>query len=665
MSRGLWTRLRPAMAATAGALMVTLMAALWPAPWPAGAAADVGTEAPRGLAAWASAPRRQNAGEHIASFDSAVTVSIDGSASITETIVYDFGNQPHHGIDRQIPTRFAWEGATPRNGRSGAQYDRVTPLHLDDVSVDATAAPVQRTDEADGVKLRIGDADVTISGVHTYTIRYTLRGVLNGFVAHDELYLNVTGNETNVAIDAASAAVAMPASVGKVACFEGPPGSKLSCGSAQATGENATFSSTALAAGEGLTVVVAIPKGVAADPSATAVFEERRTLSSAFALTPLVGVAGGGLLLAGLAGVGAMAWRVGRDRRYAGSAVDAAFGNASGAEKRVPLRGSDANPVEFVPPEGIRPGHLGTVLDEQANHLDVSAMIVDLAVRGWLRIEEVEPAGSGFLGFGRSDGDYRLVKLRDAVESNQLPPEQRLWSAETTLLGALFRDGNSPLLSELRTQFASRLAMVQSRLYDDTVDAGWFPTRPDRVRARWRSRGFTMMAVGVGLVVLAARFTHLGLVALPVPVIGFAMAGLSGRFPARTAKGSAMLGRIRGFRELFEVGEGERMRFAESHHVFAQYLPYAIVFGCTDKWAETFASLGATPEEMGLGTWYVSPYGYDSLRFGHAMRSFTTTSTGSMAAATPSSSGGASSGGSGFGGGFSGGGFGGGGTSSW
>jgi hypothetical protein len=302
---------------------------------------------------------------------------------------------------------------------------------------------------------------VTISGVHTYTIRYTLRGVLNGFVAHDELYLNVTGNETNVAIDAASAAVAMPAPVGKVACFEGPPGSKLSCGSAQATGENATFSSTALAAGEGLTVVVAIPKGVAADPSSTAVFEERRTLSSAFALTPLVGVAGGGLLLVGLAGVGAMAWRVGRDRRYVGSAVDAAFGNASGAEKRMPLRGSDANPVEFVPPEGIRPGHLGTVLDEQANHLDVSAMIVDLAVRGWLRIEEVEPAGSGFLGFGRSDGDYRLVKLRDALESNQLPPEQRLWSAETTLLGALFRDGNSPLLSELRMSQQVRGVMAR------------------------------------------------------------------------------------------------------------------------------------------------------------------------------------------------------------
>lgn len=68
---------------------------------------------------------------------------------------------------------------------------------------------------------------------------------------------------------------------------------------------------------------------------------------------------------------------------------------------------------------------------------------------------------------------------------------------------------------------------------------------------------------------------------------------------------------------------------------------------------------------MGLGVWYTSPYGYDPIHFGYAMGSFTTHSTGSLAAAAPSSSGGASSGGSGFSGGFSGGGFGGGGGGSW
>ena len=125
------------------------------------------------------------------------------------------------------------------------------------------------------------------------------------------------------------------------------------------------------------------------------------------------------------------------------------------------------------------------------------------------------------------------------------------------------------------------------------------------------------------------------------------------------------MGRVRGFKELFDAGEGERQKFAEAHHIFAQYLPYAIVFGCTEQWAAAFADLGLTPQEMGLGVWYTSPYGYNPLMFGMAMRGFTVQSSGSLAAAAPSSSGGAASGGSGFGGGFSGGGFGGGGGGSW
>jgi len=123
-----------------------------------------------------------------------------------------------------------------------------------------------------------------------------------------------------------------------------------------------------------------------------------------------------------------------------------------------------------------------------------------------------------------------------------------------------------------------------------------------------------------------------------------------------------MLGRVRGFKELFEVGEGERQAFAERADLFSAYLPYAIVFGMAERWAGVFQSLGMTPEQLGVGGWYVSPYGYNPFAFGVAMNSFATVTTGSMAMAAPSSSGG-----SGFssGGGFSGGGFGGGGGGSW
>lgn len=608
-------------------------------------------------------PAAAQSSESIDSFDSTIVVNKDGSVNVTEEIRYNFGETPRHGIERFIPTKFDWTGDNPEGSAPGAVFDRETPMDQIEVSASSgTPADVEESSEGNSTKLRIGDPNRTITGVHTYRISYRLRGVLNGFNDHDELYLNITGNEWTVPINSASATIELPADPTEVSCFAGPLQSTLRCASAEIGTKAATFKSSALTSYDGLTVVVAIPTGVVDDPDTTRILTERWSLATAFQVNAATVGAGGLIGLAGLAGIGSLAWRNGRDRRYSGSAVDAAFGNADGDERPVPLFDKPVDTVEFVPPEGIRPGHMGTLWDEQANHLDVSAMIVDLAVRGWLRIDEIAPRESKFMGFGNSSGDYHLVQLRDPVSD---PRATELWEAEKTLMSSLFALGDTIVLSALKTTFSDKLAMIESTLYDDSVAAGWFPIRPDRVRSRWVTRGVLLIIVGVAIVFAAARFTHLGLVFLPIPICGLVLVASARFFPRRTAKGSALLGRVRGFKELFDAGEGERQQFAEAHHIFAQYLPYAIVFGCTDKWAETFEGLGLTPEEMGLGVWYTSPYGYSPIHFGYAMGSFTTQTSGSLAAAAPSSSGGASSGGSGFSGGFSGGGFGGGGGGSW
>ena len=49
--------------------------------------------------------------------------------------------------------------------------------------------------------------------------------------------------------------------------------------------------------------------------------------------------------------------------------------------------------------------------------------------------------------------------------------------------------------------------------------------------------------------------------------------------PARTAKGTAMLRRVRGFRTVIETAETHMSRWAEEENVFPRFLPYAIVFG--------------------------------------------------------------------------------------
>ena len=72
---------------------------------------------------------------------------------------------------------------------------------------------------------------------------------------------------------------------------------------------------------------------------------------------------------------------------------------------REPLWDHTPVAVEFQPPDGLRPGQVGTLLDERVDPLDVSATIVDLAVHGYLRIEEQERA-HWFAG-----RDWTLVQL--------------------------------------------------------------------------------------------------------------------------------------------------------------------------------------------------------------------------------------------------------------
>ena len=84
---------------------------------------------------------------------------------------------------------------------------------------------------------------------------------------------------------------------------------------------------------------------------------------------------------------------------------------------------------------------------------------------------------------------------------------------------------------------------------------------------------------------------------------GLALLVAAGHMPSRTGKGTAMLSRVRGFRRLFDEGEEDtRARFAEQHDIFSQYLPYAIVFGCTKKWAKAFEGIAAEQLRRRAGT---------------------------------------------------------------
>ncbi|MGZ5305413.1 MAG: DUF2207 domain-containing protein [Actinomycetota bacterium] len=582
---------------------------------------------------WASTPASAQATEAIRSYDVRIEIRADDSIRVTEIIEYDFGSAQRHGIFRDVPTRQTYDD----------RYDRVYPLHVGSVTATGGAsAAFDVSDEPGGItRIKIGDPDVTTSGVHTYTIVYTVDAAMNSFRDHDELYWNAVGEEWDVPVGHATAIVTAPAGILDVACYAGPLGSYTACDKERIAGGAARFTQSGLFPFEAFTVVVSLPKGAVAEPQPRLV--EPWSIGRAFARTRVTLGLSGGLFALLIAGCGWLLWTRGRDRRFVGSPVDQTLGNPTGDAQAVPLFERGVAPVEFAPPEDLRPGQVGTIVDEQANTLDVTATIVDLAVRGYLTIEEIPKEG----WFGKPDWTLHRTDKADGD----------LLTYERTLLAGLFKDGNDPALSSLRRTFSERLSKVEDELYTDAVERGWFVKRPDKVRASWHARGALLFIAGLVLTIALAKWTTFGLVGLPVVAAGLILSVGARWMPSRTAKGTAIARRVGGFRTVIETAETHMSRWAEEQNVFTRYLPYAIVFGCTEKWAKAFEGLQLMPPDT---SWYRSSRPFVYADFGRTLDDFSVT-TGGTIASTP-----AASGSSGFsGGGFSGGGGGGGGGGSW
>jgi uncharacterized membrane protein YgcG len=581
-----------------------------------------------GVAPAAAAPA-----ESIPSYDTRMDLSADGSLHVTETIAYDFGNQDRHGIFRKIPARFRYDDS----------QDRVYPITAVSVTQDDAAAHVERSTEDNSVVLKIGDPNATISGAHRYVISYTVKGVLNGFPDHQELFWNAVGTEWTVPIAQATATVTGPAEIQRVGCFAGPLGSQLACDTGSAQGTSATFAQSNLGPGEGLTVVVAFPPGTFT--TTAPILEKRRDLANAFRVTLLTVLGGVVILLFGIAAVLFAAWRIGRDRYYLGQLPGLAPGPGDAdVQRRKPLLGAPPVSVEFVPPDRIKPGQVGTLIDEQANVIDVTATIVDFAVRRHLLIKEVAAEYSG--------KDWELVKLTDG--------DPKFLRYERELFDALFKDRDSVRLSQLRNTFAGDLASVQSRLYEDMISEGWYARSPETTRRLTRGAAIGLLLASV-LVTFLLSFAGLSVIGLGLVVASIVLLIASRWFPARTGKGSAMLARVQGFRLYVATAEVEQIKFQEREEIFSNYLPYAMVFGLVDRWAGIFKDLASSRTDGTDGLyWYAGGVGWSMLYFNQSIGGFSTTTVGTIATTPPSASGS-----SGFSGGFSGGGGGGGGGGSW
>lgn len=421
-----------------------------------------------------------------------------------------------------------------------------------------------------------------------------------GFESHDQLYWNVTGVGWTVPIWSATAQVTLPAGLSqppRTLAYTGPYGARAQ----EANIENLAIKVVRIGTrgrlepGEGLTVVVGRPPGLIHRP--TAVDQARDLFADNWPLgLPF-------LTFFGMFGI--YRWR-GRDPKIGRSVM-----------------------VRYEPPENYRPAELGTLIDEKVDLRDIVATVIDLAVGGYLRIEET--VEEGWWSDTTNTTFQRLKPADDAL---------RLY--EKSILEGLFESGERVAIDDLKTKFYARIGAIKTELYGSMTKRGLFRSRPDRTRITW----IVVAVVSMLPVILLGFLLQKPAMLIAAPFTALAIGIFAPFMPARTLAGRRTYVALKGFEEFLARTEADCFKaLGISETAFERYLPYAMAFGVSDHWAKLFEGMVSQPP-----TWYVGPTPYFSpSSFGTRMGSM-----GSALASQPRSS----SGSSGFssGGGVSGGG---------
>ena len=547
---------------------------------------------------------------HVGDFKSTISISADGSALVSEKISVVFVGE-WHGIHRTIPVEYP--------GPKGSNYTLflkvlgVTDESGNKLKYDSSKSGVYRD-----LKIYIPDA---VDGTRVVNIDYSVRNGIRAFDDYEEFYWNVTGNDWAVPIDHASAFVTLPegASGLRAQAFTGAYGSKESDAEAQVNGADISVETThKLPARGGLTIDIYIPPGIVKAPSGLTKFWWF-VESNPILLLPL-------LTLAVMAGL----WNwVGRD----------------------PDPGMSVAP-QYEPPKGMTPAEAGTLLDDTIHPRDITSTIVDLAVRGYIKIEEKVDT---FLVFHHKDYVFHNLKA-GAGWGPELAPHERV------MMENIFLGGSEVRLSSLKNRFYTAIPAIRTDIMSALKDKGVYTLDPES------ANGYSIVAaVVIALVVAGVQvmgwmnlFYSVPLVIVSVLVSAVIWWLFARQMTAKTVTGARVHIAVLGFQEFMNRVDKDRIQRMPPD-TFEKFLPFAMALGVEHHWAQAFDGIVKDPP-----SWYVSPNGYvgfTPLYFSSAMHGMATDMHQVFVSSPRASSGGSgfSSGGGFGGGGFSGGGFGGGG----
>ena len=595
----------------------------------------------------------------ITKYDVEIVVDEHNKYSIKENIDTYF-NVNKHGIIRRIPL---YNNIIRQDGIRERNRVLISNVHVNEEFASSR--------ENNNYVLKIGSADKTLIGKHSYSISYDYDIGLDKNNKYDELYFNIIGTEWDTDISNVTFKITMPKEfdASKLGFSYGEYGySNTDNISYDVDGNVITgsFEGTLLA-GEGLNVRLELPEG----------YFIRKSVGSSllecwYYVIPVLGVI-----------VAYVIWKkYGKDDQV----VDV---------------------VSFYPPENMNSLDVAFAKKGSVSSNDAVSLLVYLASKGYIKIVEDKKSKSRFTiqKVKEYDGNNKeeelffrglFKKVWDSISSDELNESfyltinsiltkknstanrkeifnskssnkryilflfMLITSSLSTIIPALGYKLSDVIFSIIICNLIGIVALIiVGIIYDNNCTKKGLNS----------SLGFAFFFV---LALAVANFTIIGFEYIyydTVYLIGFILCMVCTYLiyffylivTKRTEYGNKVLGEINGFKKFLETAEKDKLESLvhDDPSYFYNILPYAYVLGVSDAWIKQFEGIAIAPPD-----WYESADTFDYYRFNRSLNR-TIHSASRVMNSVPQSSSGSSSGGGFSGGGFSGGGSGGGGGSSW
>lgn len=556
---------------------------------------------------------------HYTNFAETVTVSKDTTIRVEENQEYQFVGTYHLGY-RSIPHTAldAITDVTVVDGETGQPYSfSSSKLSKDDPSSWGKYTVYEENDQT------IIEWYYDLSNTtHRFIVSYTVHGALAFYKDHDELYWNVFTNYS-VPVDRVEVWVRLPGAITQ------PTKSWYTSGNHEYISEQPNesafhFVTTDIAPNEAVTFAVGWQKGLVNRSAYWWDFMRIYWMT----ITSVV------LLFGSI--VYSIAWWLVQEHKN---------------------RGRGTIVPEYDPPEHLPPAMADVVVHGHLSTKAWAATVVDLAVRGYVRI--IEDTSGWFTNswLGKFMSKQYIVERTEKALDDASP-------YESLFLEELFAVGDGKFSTrEMRRnptkgqELFKKLQKVEKILDTETVDTTHaFAVPPGKFagKALWIVVVFSIMII-ITVPSLMAQAPQMVLLLLALGASGVLVFGVR-YIPRLNKQGHILKEEWLGFKMYLETAERYRMQNL-TPETFEKYLPYAMIFGVEKQWARAFETLNMQPP-----TWYVgsnAAFVSTGSGGGFSPSSFASGFSASFASSFASSGGGGASGGGGGAGGGGGGGGGG------